>query len=88
MKKIKLIFISLLAIFGIVTLAGCSSKDDNTDELEAKIAELEETNSNLSEENENGSGVRVTQDTIVETTGTHMLYAKWIIHTHTITLTK
>jgi len=51
MKKIKLIFISLLAIFGIVSLAGCSSDDSNTDELEAKIAELEEENQTLTDEN-------------------------------------
>ncbi len=51
MKKIKLIFISLLAIFGIVTLAGCSSDDNNTDELEAKIAELEADNQTLTDEN-------------------------------------
>ncbi len=51
MKRIKLIFISLLAIFGIVTLAGCSSDDNNTDELEAKIAELEAENQTLTDEN-------------------------------------
>lgn len=49
MKKIKLIFLNLLIIFGIITLAGCSS-DDDKDELEDKIEELEKDKTSLEQE--------------------------------------
>lgn len=48
MKKIKLIILTLLIIFGCTTLAGCSS--DDSDELEDKIEELEKDKANLEKE--------------------------------------